>query len=241
MQENRNYDFLNLDWDTQYFGFNSCKVILKNELKKQDIKDLDKMFDNYSFITIVNNNNNNRNNLMISKFDLFLADVNVQFNKRVEFCENCTSVIISNNCFENNEMLNIAKNSYKYSRFLNDSNLDFDKAHLLYYNWLKNSFNNEKKYIASYNQNESCLGYCLFHFEDDNCCIIELIAVNNDSFNQGIGSKIIKTVENYCFNNNISFIKVGTQLANIEAQNFYIKNGFKISNYNSIYHMWRNK
>lgn len=236
------YDLVSLNWDTEYFGVKSGKIVLKDTINENNLKNIRKQIKQFEFITITNLNNNNENNKLISKLDAFLTDVNVQFKKEINIDSKLDidkHVKIENNCKENEQMLDIAKNAYKYSRFINDNKLDKTKSKLLYYNWLKNSFNKKDKYIAYYLENKKYLGYCLFHLEDDNTCVIELIATDNNVHGKGIGSKLLKSVEAFCIDRKILKIQVGTQLDNIVAQNFYVKNGFKINSYNSTYHLWR--
>ena len=236
---NKNYELKNLDWDTEYFGVKSGKIVLNNEIDKNDFKNIKKWLKKYQFVTIQNNDNNSINNEIISQIKPFLADVNMQFIKNID--ENLQIdkyVSINNNCKQIKELLDIALVSYKHSRFINDRKLDVKKSNALYYNWLKNSFNKKNKYIAYYKKENEYLGYCLFHLENDTC-VIELIATDSRSRGKGIGRKVIESVESYCASNRIKTIKVGTQIDNITAQNFYIKCGFKINTYNTIYHVWR--
>ena len=239
---NDKYELKDLEWDTTYFGVKSGKIILNKEIDLVDLKQIKKWLKNYKFITIQNSNNNNYNNRLLGNLNCYLTDVNMQFEKSIKKDKDIIvskNIRIKNDCNEIKELLDIAKKAYNYSRFLNDNNLDKEKSKLLYYNWLKNSFNKKEKYVAYYNEKKKYLGYCLFHIENNNECIIELIATDNKHQGKGISTKLIESIEDYCINNKISIIKVGTQLNNISAQNFYIKNGFKVKEYNSIYHIWR--
>lgn len=237
---NGKYTIKELEWDTNYFGVKSAKVVLNDTINEKDIKNIKKEIKKYQFITIQNSNNNNENNKVLGSLNCFLVDVNVQFEKKLDNKRTIVdrNIIIENNCKEKKELLLIAKDAYVYSRFINDKNLEFNKSKLLYYNWLKNSFNKNDKYISYYKEKNKYLGYCLFHIENSSECVIELIATDNNIQGKGIGTKLLESVDNYCLKNNIKTIKVGTQLDNIKAQNFYIKNKYIISCYNSIYHIW---
>ena len=67
---------------------------------------------------------------------------------------------------------------------------------------------------------------------------LELIAINEKTKGKGIGTKLIKALESFAIENSLHTINVGTQLNNIQAQNFYEKNGYKHIINNSIYHWW---
>ncbi len=237
---NNKYNLIDLDWDTNYFGVKSGKVVLNELIDDNDLKSILKWSKNYEFVTIQNSNNISDNNIMIGKTKAFLTDVNVQFEKKVDKSVRSyeKKITIENNCKKNEKLLDIARNAYIYSRFINDINLDKNKSKLLYYNWLKNSFNNENKYISYYKEKDTYLGYCLFHFDEDGC-VIELIAADLNHKRSGVGSKLLDSIYYMCNEQNIDNLYVGTQLDNIPAQNFYTKNGFKVKTYNSIYHLWK--
>jgi len=56
---------------------------------------------------------------------------------------------------------------------------------------------------------------------------IKLIAVGEKYTGQNIGKSLIRNLENYLYKKGVKTIKVGTQIDNIFATNFYIANGFK--------------
>ena len=86
------------------------------------------------------------------------------------------------------------------------------------------------------------MGFLLFSMDkEQKTATIELIAVKKENSKSGIGSLLIKTFEKYCYENGIEKLEVGTQLNNITAQRFYQKNGFRVTQYNSIYHIWTKK
>lgn len=241
MQTSEKYEIKKLEWDTKFFGVNSAKVILKAEISTNDINEiLEKLKkQKFQFVTIQNVNNNDNNNFFIKDIGrAFLVDINIQFEKKINLNEkdlNCKKIKIQNNMQYNQDILDIAMESFVYSRFINDKNLkNGDKV---YYEWTKNSFGNKDKFFCIYQTNVKINGYLLFSIEN-NEIIIELIAVNKQLKGKGIGSKLIKGVENFAKEKGIKCIKVGTQLNNINAQNFYVGCGFKHITNHSIYHLW---
>lgn len=176
---------------------------------------------------------------MMKSFDkVFLVDVNIQFIKKINLKEKNEfndKINIKNNMEYDEDILNIAKESFIYSRFINDNNLkNGDK---IYYEWTKNSFDRDDKYFCIYKTNKKCNGYILFSMEN-NEITIELIAVDKNLKGKGIGHELILKMENFAKENDIKYIKVGTQLNNIYAQNFYVGCGFKHITNHSIYHLW---
>lgn len=229
-------EFYELEWDTNYFNIPSYRINLYTELR--NINEILDKTQKYKFITIYNYNNNDINNYVLRMLsNCFLADVNVCFEKKINNKENKIvdkKIKIVNNYEGNDKILNIAKNSFKYSRFLNDKNLEQEKSLNIYWNWVKNSLNNKNKYFCLYQDK----GFLLFNIKGS-IATIELIAVDNKISGNGIGSKLIEGLNSYCIINNIKKIVVGTQLNNIVAQKFYLKNKFEVVQYNSIYHYWR--
>ncbi len=228
-------EFYELEWDTNYFGISSYRINLYEKINNIDLI-LEKT-KKYDFITIYNYKNNEINNFELRKLNnCFLADVNVNFEKKVNLNEKSAideDVVIICNYDGSDEILNIAKESFKFSRFLNDKNLNKEKSLNIYLNWAKNSFHCKNKYFCLYKDK----GFLLFNLLN-NIATIELIAVNNSSTNEGIGTKLINSLNSYCIKNNIEKIVVGTQLNNLVAQKFYLKNKFEVVQYNSIYHYW---
>ena len=241
MQISERYEIKKLDWDTSFFGLNCAKVILKKEINVEDVNRISEELEKnkIQFATIQNIDNNDNNNYIMNEFDkAFLADVNIQFMKEIDLKvknEISNNVNIKNNMPYNEEILDIAKKSFIYSRFINDKNLkNGDKV---YYEWTKNSFGRKDKYFCVHQTNEKNDGYLLFSIEN-NEIVIELIAVNKQVKGIGIGRKLIKEIENFAKEKDIKCIKVGTQLNNIYAQNFYVKCGFEHITNHSIYHLW---
>lgn len=76
--------FYDLKWDTEYFGIKSAKAILNKPLTCNEWKELKAKFKDYQFISIENRNSEPINAQMIGKdTSAFLADVNIQFEKKL--------------------------------------------------------------------------------------------------------------------------------------------------------------
>lgn len=244
MLQNEKYIIKNLDWDTDFFKVKSARIYLQQELSFKDVEDIKKyiMENEYKFVTIENTNNNDSNNMMIQNFDnVFLVDVNIQYSKQLAYNENTipnSCIQIKNNLEENQQIIHIAQNAFTYSRFKNDKNLNVQKDKV-YVEWTKNSFNKSDKYFCYFVNENKVLGYILFSIDKNREFIfLELIAVDNKVTRKGIGQQLILELEKFALLNGVNSINVGTQLNNLQAQNFYEKNGFKHKSNHSIYHWW---
>lgn len=236
----KNYECKLLEWDTDYFGVKSARVNLLGNVDEEGQEDILSFCKNYDFVTIANFENRNENNLWIGKkTSAFLADVNVQFVKELNSLETHSDekTYVTNNLPVNDQILNIARKSFRYSRFFNDPNLSESKSQNIYLHWAEGAFLQEGKYYVICEREDHIAGYLLFSSEE-NCATVELIAVDEAYQGKGVGKSLIKAMESFTFDKVINKIKVGTQVNNIPAVQFYSKIGFKYMNCSSIYHIW---
>lgn len=236
------FDFIDLNWDTNYFKVKSGKLILNHELKLPELKDSIELTNSYDFITIINKNNLSKNNFLLGKYtSAFLVDMNIQFEMKVESNKGRNYFNAKNNFEENIELLKIAKHSFNFSRFYNDPYLDKELGQQIYFNWIKNSFNKKEKYFIVAKENDQTLGYILFSIDSSSDVTIELISLAKEAQGKGTGTKLLSSLNYFAEQNNIHKIKVGTQIDNIQATNFYMKKGFSLTSISSIYHFWPRK
>jgi ribosomal protein S18 acetylase RimI-like enzyme len=245
-----NYEYKFLDWDTNYFGVKSARVILKNKIDRDEwVKVRNLILDN-EFIVIDNVNNDSVNNFFISNLSgIFLTDINFQFTKEIKESNiNQSSayeknITIHNNMPWNKQVIEISKNSFKFSRFFNDPFLDKKRSRNIYSHWVESAFLDENRYFLYYKTDQYILGYILFRIDSQNKkVIIELISVKEGKENKSIGTRMVNALECFLLREftDTTIIQVGTQSNNIKAINFYEKNGFRVKEIRSIYHYWPN-
>lgn len=233
------YDFIDLPWDTEYFGIKSGKIVFNAEIELQDLEDIIRKTETYDFITINNLNNTAENNILVGRYtNSFLVDTNIQFEMIVGNLKGKNYFEAINSLEENADVLRIANNSFNFSRFYNDPFLNRSLSKQLYSNWIKNSFNNKDKYFLIAEENNEIYGYLLFSLNNMGFATIELISLDKSAQGKGIGSKLLASLIYFAENNNIKKIRVGTQIDNIQAINFYMKKGFNLNSISSIYHFW---
>ncbi|MGI8315812.1 GNAT family N-acetyltransferase [Halobacillus mangrovi] len=229
-----------LEWDTNFFGLHCAKAILHKPLNKQQWAKLKIEMERFEFISIENRNSEPKNMQIIGReTSAFVADTNIQFSKSItypEWSSTTENITIQNRMKKNNRILEIAE--YKYSKFLEDPELAKRGGDQVYEQWLLNSFEKTDKFFAVFKDNKGVVNGFLLYSYSDNACVIELIGVSTNSFNAGIGTKLFKTVETKAYENSIKTIKVGTQIRNTNAINFYHKVGCVQQATNQIYHLW---
>lgn len=241
LMSSKNYECKYLQWDSDYFGVNSARVNLSNIIDEKGQEEIIEFCKNYDFVTISNLDNVKENNCWIgNRTRALLADVNIQFLKVLvdtpDYQDQKTCV--ENNLPKNEYIVDIAKNSFYYSRFFNDPKLPEEQAKNIYPYWTECAFEQENKYFVVSEIKGNIAGYILFSFNEDSS-IIELIAVDKKYQGQKVGKSLIKTMESFAIDKGINKIKVGTQVNNISAAQFYTKMGFTYVSCASVYHLWR--
>jgi ribosomal protein S18 acetylase RimI-like enzyme len=229
--------------DTEYFGISSAKVILKRAcLDDQSQNNLLSFMRDFEFITIVNKANDPSNNRWLGeKTSAFLTDINMQLSKKVSITEKQDDnfLIVSDKFPENGQIIQIAETSFRFSRFLNDPYLPLEKARGIYGDITKNAFGKAGRFFVVFKTAEVIAGFLLFSINVlTSSSTIELIAIDPNHKGRGIGRLLIRSTEHYVRGTRIDMIKVGTQLDNTDALNFYTSNGFNYFEQNSIYHYW---
>lgn len=134
------------------------------------------------------------------------------------------------------ELLALAYESGKFSRYKYDELLPDFVFQKLYHIWIDRSLKGEiATDVLAYKENGRAKGFITFSVKES-LVEIGLIATSPDSARIGIGSKLI----NCC----MSQFPIGTQFSvatqkrNEAACRFYEKNGFDIKSIEKIYHIW---
>lgn len=235
---NKSYSFYDLQWDTEFFGVNCAKAILHKLLTLDEWSELKGRFENYQFISIENSNSEPNNAQIIGKNSpAFLADINIQFKKKLEGPYVKVKNISIHQALEKSERITeIAE--FQFSKFIEDPELAKRSGNHVYQQWLINAFGKSDKYFAlSKNEDEEINGFLLYSYSEDTC-VVELIAVSKNSAQRGIGTTLFKSVEYEAHERGCNEIKVGTQTRNMGAINFYHRMGCKQVGCHQIYHLW---
>jgi len=236
----KNYECKPLQWDTNYFGVSCARVSLCEVVGEKGQEEIIEFCKEYDFVTISNLDNIKENNHWIgNKTNAFLADMNIQFLKVLADKQDCQDkkTYVVNNLSRNAQVVDIAKKSFNYSRFFNDPKLPQEQAKNIYLHWTECAFGQENKYFVIFESEGNVAGYILFSFNEDSS-VIELIAVDERYQGQRVGKSLIHTMESFVIDQGIKKIKVGTQVNNISAAQFYSAMGFKYVNCGSMYHLW---
>lgn len=231
------YSFRELQWDTKYFGVSCAKAILYKSLIKVEWDCLKEKFSDYQFISIVNRNSEHLNACLIGmETTSFLVDVNIQLKKKINAtCNMPNGIKIYQSMKRDDRILEIA--DFPFSKFKEDPKLAKRGGANVYRQWLINSFGNPEKFYAVAESDGEINGYIL-HSYSDRTCTAELIAVSSKKTRGGIGTNLVKAVEYAASQQGCVELKVGTQVRNFGAINFYQKCGCKQVESHQVYHLW---
>jgi ribosomal protein S18 acetylase RimI-like enzyme len=145
--------------------------------------------------------------------------------------------ITIDHCLERNDcLLEIA--DFQFSKFTEDPELLKRGGNRVYHQWLINSFGNAEKHFSISKDNEGIVNGFLLHSYSDNACVVELIAVSSNKAHSGIGTRLFSSVESSAFQCGFTQMRVGTQVRNRAAINFYHKVGCKQVGCHQVYHLW---
>lgn len=223
-----------LDWDSNFFSLNVGEIFLQNSEESFQTEDFDVIY--------VKQNENTE--LPIKGFQKTFQETKVIFQKLfdLENTQQESFKIIDFDEFpvENSKLYELAYISGNHSRFLLDEKFGKEKFKKLYRMWIDNSINKKfAKKIFYIEQENNILGFVTLQV-NDNSASIGLIAVDTSTQGKGLGKQLIAECETYCKKNNISELKIPTQKENIQACNFYKKNGYHMLEKITIKHYWKN-
>lgn len=230
--------FQELNWDTEFFGVTCAKAIIYNQIKLTEWDNLKAKFQDYQFISIENRNSEPSNARLIgTTTTAFLADVNMQFKKKITTdYEKPKSIQIYRALARDERLFSIA--DYQYSKFITDPELARRSGAEVYWKWLSNSFEKPDKFFAlAEDKDGELIGFVLYSYLDTTCTI-ELMSVSSTVTKSGIGTTMYRAIEHEACQRGCDNIRVGTQMRNKGAINFYLKNGCSLVECHQVYHLW---
>lgn len=231
-------------YDSDYFGLSCGKAALTGPLTPEDTGILRDKCAEFSLTTLTNYGNDPSNNVQISRMSgAFLADVNIQFSKRVapepEPCTSPFEIILGDTLDPAPGIVEIAATAFHHSRFLNDPFLPKDKAASFYAHIVEDSFGRSDKHFAyALFDGQICGFWVCFLNPGAGRLTIQLCATHPAFQRRGVFSALRRAVERKLAGAGMREIQVGTQAENFGAISNYLKNGFAMTQVSSVYHLW---
>lgn len=231
-----------LGWDSDFFGFN----IVGLELKQVD-----------SYNPILLNNYLIENSTRLVQCCLDISDtknINCMIRDGFEFVDLKMNFIASINGTKSTintirravkedikNLRNVAGAVFTKDSRYNHKNIDEKKVKRLYQLWAEKAvLGTFDDYCLVTERDEKAKGFITIREISKKRVVIGLIGVSEDSHGMGIGSELIKGCLETAWREHYTEIEVSTEGRNLGAQNFYIKNGFKIKEIKVWYYKWIN-
>lgn len=236
-----------LGWDTNQFEIKVGKVeLLDSDYDFEEIDSYVKEIlktgkeNGFNLLYLILPENKYLSNGIGQVKNILLADRKIIYNKTID--DFCTFNIqeIHNYGYDdvNEQLLNLALISGKYSRFKLDQNFSVEIFEKMYWIWIEKSV---KKEIADdvlvFEENNRILGMLTYKI-DKISASIGLLSVDNLYQGKKIGTKLLNKLEYILKSRGIKEINVATQHENKDACKFYEKNNYRINNITNIYHIW---
>lgn len=231
------YTFKHLDWDTDFFGVPCARASLLEALTEQEFEELLHQCDEYGFVTIENTCGEFSNDFYLGNNSrAYIADCAVTLKKQSKANSSADYGDTKIRPATEDDLpwiVEIAGSAFKNSRFSNDPEISEEQVSNLYKSWVKNALSDENKVVFVTEEKNGFIVY----LQSGNQAHINLIATGGKNRKKGVGTALVKYVDNYAFENGCDDFFVGTQATNIPAINLYTKCGFKFLNTTRIYHL----
>ncbi len=225
-----------LQWDSDFFGLRIGKADI---LTKEDALSLsaqhNMMRQQFDLLYVFDSNN-----IGFNANGARLVDEKILYSKPCEPRKQFSDVAFFQGATPSDDLYRLALVSGGYSRFKLDERLPKGSYERLYRRWIENACPKEgtnRQILTFLDINNIAKGMITIDHQGE-LGHIGLVAVDTDCQNQGIGGKIMSTLDGYLFERGIKTLEVPTQKANTEACHWYEKNGFAIQSVLPIYHWW---
>jgi dTDP-4-amino-4,6-dideoxy-D-galactose acyltransferase len=223
-------DIKYLEWDSLFFDKKIGQITIEREL---DILQEDKS--KYDLIYVFSKNGELNLNLVDKKV-IYLIDDLISYKDEINNIE-----LFQDSQNNHADLLNLALQSGKHSRFKSDSNFKDEDYKKLYTEWIKKSISKDlaTDIIIKKSKNK-IIGFATLARKTDELADIGLVAVDLAYRGKGLAKEIIMNTLKLAARQGYKKIQVVTQLDNKPANILYEKVGFKKDNLTYIYHIWNN-
>lgn len=227
-----------LEWDSEFFGLQIGRVDLHTNEEATELlaqrAELQKQFDLlYIF---------DPNDVGLAFDDASLVDEKIYYGKLCEPRMQYQEVSYYRDAVPSVDLYHLALVSGEFSRFRIDKQFPEGSYERLYTRWVENACPKEgtnKQILLIHNAEHVAKGMITID-HDGELGHIGLSAVDTDTQRQGIGTKIMSTLDGYLYDQGVKRLEVSTQKTNTFACKWYEKNGFTIQSRTKIYHWWLN-
>ena len=222
-------------WDSDFFNLRIGYVEIESlEDSRELATQREQLADEYDLIYIFD-----ANRVGFDGEDAKLVDEKILYTKICENRDKYEEVMLYVPEEPNDSLYKLALVSGEFSRFRLDERLPKGSYERMYHRWIENAcpFPGTNKQIFVYSPDGIAQGMITVDYKG-NKAQIGLVAIDSEYQHQGVGTKIMSTLEYVLYREGIWNIDVVTQSANKVACSWYEKNGFTIKSVTNIYHWW---
>ena len=225
-----------LQWDSDFFGLQIGRAdILSTEDALVFAARHEELKQQYDLLYIFD-----PNNIGFTANGARLVDEKILYSKPCEPRKQYSDISFFKQATPSDDLYRLALVSGGYSRFRLDERLPQGSYERLYTRWIENACPKEgtnKQILTFLDTNNIAKGMITIDHQGE-LGHIGLVAVDTDAQHQGIGGKIMSTLDGYLFGLGVKSLEVPTQKANTDACRWYEKNGFTVQSRTQIYHWW---
>lgn len=225
-------------WDSDFFHLEIGYVEIKSLEESRGLAEMcEQLREDYDLIYVFD-----VNRIGFEAEGASLVDEKILYSKLCEDRKKYDEVMMYVPSQPNESLYKLAIVSGGYSRFKLDEHLPSGTYEKLYHRWIENACPSDEsnKQIFVHFVDGIERGMITIDYHEDHATI-GLVAVNPKFQHQGVGTKIMSTLEYWLRRKNVKTIDVITQAANQDACHWYEKNGFTIQTVTHIYHWWLRK
>lgn len=229
----------NKNWDSTFFDFDVGSLTLDKIIPLDTLNDLlANAKEKFRLLYLITNE---KEHVQLNEFEnnCTYIDERIIFEKVTNRnAHNQDNIIIEYSEATNAaDLYELAFESGKYSRFKMDGSFREEQFRCLYRLMIDNALTKGYADKIFVKKSKKIEGFVTVKQRDD-YLNIGLIGVNPEFQSTGVGSLLMKKVENYAIEIGANKIDVLTQKQNMAARQFYQKQGFHEARQEYIFHLW---
>lgn len=225
-----------LQWDSEFFGLRIGRADLQMKADAEKLREHhEELKQQYDLLYVLD-----ANAVGFAAEGARLMDEKVLYGKPCEPRKQYSEVSFYFGTCPSEDLYRLALVSGGHSRFKLDERLPKGSFQRLYYRWIENAcpkYGKNNQILLFKDEHGDVRGMITVDYQNE-LGHIGLVAVDTDVQHQGIGRKIMSTLDGYLYERGIKMLEVPTQSANRDACHWYEKNGFVAQTRTPIYHWW---
>ena len=231
-----------LQWDTEFFGFPVARVLSDQLTAEFNVQIDDWCRENRIACLYFSSRGDDPITTQVAARNGYeLTDLRMTFENRdrANWRSETQPGIIPARPEDLADLMAIASNSHRDTRFYFDQRFSRERCSRLYSIWIEKSCTGSADAVWVAENNGKACGYVTCKINKaDQVGNIGLIAVADSARGRGTGSALIRQAMNWFADQNASNITVVTQGRNVAAQRLYQRLGFVTRSLELTYHKW---